>query len=196
MTAGPFAEPDSLRGDSQMLVTVATRGGHYRPPYHGRVQVALLGEELRNGSLGPPRLRPLPNSPVFALSDEESAAVLKTGGDIRLGVVVGYENVVVGVPSNKKSVLPKHTAVLGTTGGGKSTTIAGFIQQAQAANMAVILLDVEGEYTHLHEATTNTDMQAALKERRLARARHTRRLHDPIPPGRPRLGQPRSSEPA
>ncbi len=167
VTAGPFAEPDSLRGDSHMLVTVATRGGTYQPPYHGRVQVTILGEELSNGALCPPRLRPLPNSPVFALTDDESAGVLKAAGDIRLGTVVGYKNVVVGVPSDKKSVLPRHTAVLGTTGGGKSTTIARFIQQAQAANLAVILLDVEGEYTHLHEATTNTDMLAALDERKI-----------------------------
>jgi hypothetical protein len=33
--------------------------------------------------------------------------------------------------------------------------------------MAVILLDVEGEYTHLHEATTNLEMLAALEERGL-----------------------------
>ena len=39
VTAGPFAEPDSLRADSHMLVTVAARGGNYLPPYHGRVQV-------------------------------------------------------------------------------------------------------------------------------------------------------------
>jgi hypothetical protein len=167
VTAGPFAEPDSLRGDSHMLVTVATRGGSYQPPYHGRVQVTILGEKLANGSLIPPRLRPLPNSPVFALNDDESAAVLKADGDIRLGTVVGYEKVPVGVPSNKKLVLPRHTAVLGTTGGGKSTTVARFIQQAQAANMAVILLDVEGEYTHLNEPTTNEDMLAALKARKL-----------------------------
>jgi DNA helicase HerA-like ATPase len=167
VTAGPFAEPDSLRGDSHMLVTVATRGGAYQPPYHGRLQVSILGEELANGTLCPPRLRPLPNSPVFALSDEESAAVLKAAGDIRLGAVVGYKNVIVGVPSDKKFVLPRHTAVLGTTGGGKSTTIARFIQQAQAVNLAVILLDVEGEYTHLHEPTTNGDMLTALEERGL-----------------------------
>jgi uncharacterized protein len=164
VSAGPFAEPDSLRGDSHMLVTVATRGGRYEPPYHGRVQLTILGEELANGSLCPPRLRPLPNSPVFALSDEESTKVLKASGDIRLGAVVGYEKVIVGVPSDKKSVLPRHTAILGTTGGGKSTTVARFIQQAQAAGMAVILLDVEGEYTHLHEPTTNKDMLAALDE--------------------------------
>src|ERR1700735_2215941 len=76
---------------------VVTRGAHYDPPYHGRVQVAILGEELSNGTLCPPRLRPLPNSPVFTLSDEESAAVLKVAGDIRLGMVVGHKNVIVGV---------------------------------------------------------------------------------------------------
>src|SRR5256885_8109389 len=82
VTAGPFAAPDSLRGDSHMLVTVATHGGSYQPPYHGRLQASILGEDLANGTLCPPRLRPLPNSPVFALNDEESAAVLKAAGDI------------------------------------------------------------------------------------------------------------------
>src|SRR5262249_29951615 len=53
VTAGPFAEPDSLRGDSHLLITVATRGGTYQPPYHGRVQVTILGEELPNGALCP-----------------------------------------------------------------------------------------------------------------------------------------------
>lgn len=57
VTAGPFAEADSLRGDAHKLVTVATRGGVYHPPYHGRVQVTILGEELPNGTLCPPRLR-------------------------------------------------------------------------------------------------------------------------------------------
>lgn len=164
---GPFAEPDSLRGDSHMLVTVATRGGIYLPPYHGRVQVSLLGEEQADGTLKPPRLRPLPNSPVFALNDVESATVLHSEGDISLGMVVGYDNVPVGIPSTLKSVLPRHTAVLGTTGSGKSTTISGLVQQAQAAGMAVILLDVEGEYTFLHEPTEDPQMLSALEERGL-----------------------------
>jgi DNA helicase HerA-like ATPase len=170
VTAGPFAEPDSLRGDSNLLVTVATRGVPYQPPYHGRVHVAILGEELPDHTLCPPRLRPMPNSLVFPLSDAEAAVVLKAAGDLRIGMVVGYESVTIGIPSDKKSVLPRHTAVLGTTGGGKSTTIARLVQQAQAANMSVILLDVEGEYTHLHEPTTNQHMLAALKERGLQAA--------------------------
>ena len=167
VTAGPFAEPDSLKADSQILVAVATRGANYLPPFHGRVQVSLLGEELADGSLSPPRLRPLPNSPVFVLSDQESETLLHCGGDLRLGLAVGHENVKVGIPSDQKSVLPRHTAVLGTTGGGKSTTIAGLVREAQQAGMAVVLLDVEGEYTHLHEPTDDKKMLANLKERGL-----------------------------
>jgi DNA helicase HerA-like ATPase len=167
ITAGPFAEPDSLRADSHLLVTVTTQGGIYLPPHHGRVQVSILGEELSDGTLVPPRLRPLPNSPVFVLSSEESAKLLKAEGDIRLGLAVGYQNVVVGIPSEQKAVLPRHLAILGTTGGGKSTTVAGLVQQAQAANMAVIVLDVEGEYTYLNEPTSDGRMLSALAERGL-----------------------------
>ena len=167
VTAGPFAEPDSLKGDSTLLVTVFSRGGIYLPPYHGRIHVSLLGEEQRDGTLGPPRLRPLPNSKVYALDEQEAARVLRAEGDIRLGLVVGHEGVEVGIPSMQKSVLPRHTAVLGTTGGGKSTTIARMVQQAQAAGMAVVLLDVEGEYTYLHEPTEDQRMLTGLAERGL-----------------------------
>jgi DNA helicase HerA-like ATPase len=167
VTAGPFAEPDTLRADSHLLVTVTARGGIYLPPYHGRVQVAILGEELADGTLSPPRWRPLPNSPVIPLSDAESAEVLRTTGDLRLGLVAGHEGVVVGVPSDRKAVLPRHLAVLGTTGSGKSTTVARLVQQAQAAGLAVILLDVEGEYTQLHEPADDDALCLALKERGL-----------------------------
>lgn len=167
ITAGPFVEPDSLRADSPMLVTVTTRGGIYLPPYHGRVQVTILGEEQADGTLIPARLRPLPNSGVFVLDEKETAKVLNCDGDIRLGSVVGFENLVVRVPSMQKSVLPRHTAILGTTGGGKSTTVAQLVHQAQASGMAVILLDVEGEYTCLREQTDDPRMLASLEARGL-----------------------------
>ena len=167
VTAGPFAEPDGLKGDSPLLVAVSTHGGGYLPSFHGRVQVTLLGEEQPDGSLVPPRLRPVPNSPVTVLSDAEAAAVLKCTGDIRLGLAVGHEAVPVGVPSDKKTVFPRHTAVLGTTGGGKSNTVAGLVKRATDAGMAVVLLDVEGEYTHLHEPTPAGPMREALAARGL-----------------------------
>jgi DNA helicase HerA-like ATPase len=170
VSAGPFAEPDSLRGDSPMLITATARGGVYLPPYHGRLQVAVLGEEIDGRgavTLTPPRFRPRPNSPVRVLADAEAQAVLRCGGDIDLGLMVGYEGVEVGVPSDDKSVLPRHTAILGTTGGGKSTTVARLVVEAQAAGMAVVLLDVEGEYTHLHEPTEDQRMLAGLAQRGL-----------------------------
>jgi hypothetical protein len=74
-------------GDSSLLVAVATHGGGYLPPFHGRVHVTLLGEEYADGTLTPPRLRSLPNSPVFVLDDAEAGKVLGCGGDVRLGLV-------------------------------------------------------------------------------------------------------------
>src|SRR5262249_48333249 len=71
------------------------------------------------------------------------------------------------IPSDQKSVLPRHTALLGTTGGGKSNTVARVIQQAPAAGMAVILLDVEGEYTCMHEPADNEKLITGLKDRGL-----------------------------
>lgn len=169
VVAGPFAEPDGLRADSSLLVTVVTRGGIFVPPYHGRVQAEILGEE-REGTLVPPRYRPLPNSPVFVLGHSEVASVLHVEGDIQLGQVIGQEEVAVCVPSTRKDVLPRHLAVLGTTGGGKSTTVARLVQQAQASGCAVILLDVEGEYTFLHQPATDPRMLAALERRGLPAA--------------------------
>lgn len=169
VVAGPFAEPDGLRADASVLVTVVTRGGIFVPPYHGRVQVEILGEE-QDGALVPPRFRPLPNSPVFVLDEAETAAVLQVAGDLQLGRVIGQEGVIVALPSTRKDVLPRHTAILGTTGGGKSTTVARLVHQAQTAGCAVIVLDVEGEYTFLHQPTADAPMRASLDRRGLAPA--------------------------
>ncbi|MCW5850791.1 MAG: ATP-binding protein [Anaerolineae bacterium] len=163
---GPFAEADGLRADSNMLVVSVTRGGILLPKYHGRVQVEITGEE-RDGVVMPPRFRPLPNSAVFTLDPQETAEVLQVGGDMQLGVVVGQEDLVVHIPSHRKSVLPRHTAVLGTTGGGKSTTVSRLIAEAQRAGLAVVVIDVEGEYTYLHEPTDDPQMLGALQRRGL-----------------------------
>lgn len=172
VVAGPFAEPDGLRADSHILVTTVTRGGIFVPPYHGRVQVEILGEEQADapGRLIPPRYRPEPNSPVHVLDAAETARLLGVRGEMALGQVIGMPEIVVRVPATEKGVLPRHTAILGTTGGGKSTSVARFVQQAQAADCAVVLLDVEGEYTFLHEPSADAGMLAALDRRGLPAA--------------------------
>ncbi|MGH2559016.1 MAG: ATP-binding protein [Thermomicrobiales bacterium] len=164
VVAGPFAEPDGLRADAPIVVTTTVHGGIFMPRYHGRVQIELLGERV-DGVLQPPRFRPLPNSPVFRLDEKETAAVLRVSGDIRVGLAVGHQGVEVCVPSTNKSVLPRHTGIIGTTGGGKSTTVAGFIAEAQKAGLAIVLLDVEGEYTFLNEPSDDPRMASLLSQR-------------------------------
>jgi len=158
---GPFAEPDGLRGDAPVMITTSVRGGIFMPHYHGRVHVELLGEQLGD-VLIPPRLRPLPNSPVFVLDAEQTALTLQLQGDIELGVPVGYEDIAAAIPSDRKAVLPRHVGVLGTTGGGKSTTVSGLVASFQRSGLASVLIDTEGEYTQIYEPTADPVMIAAL----------------------------------
>ena len=166
VTAGPFAEPDGLRGDADPLVMSNLNHGVYLPNYHGRVQVELLGEETTEG-LTTPRHRPKPNSPVFLVDDSEMTELLGSCGDVRIGVATGHPDVKVCIPSEKKSVLPRHLGVLGTTGGGKTTTVSNMIAELQKADAAVILLDTEGEYTTIHQPCDDEPMMAARHSRGL-----------------------------
>lgn len=157
VVAGPFSEPDGLRADANLIVTTSVRSQPFQPQYHGRIRVELLGEEI-NRVIQAPRFRPLPGSAVSVLDDAETARVLQVAGDIQLGRAVGHDDVPVGIPSQSKNVLPRHLGIVGTTGGGKSTTVAGLLAEGQRAGLAIVLLDVEGEYTHVHEATTDQTM--------------------------------------
>jgi len=164
---GPFAEPDGLRADAPLVVTTTVRGGAtFMPRYHGRVQVEILGEEI-NGTMVPPRFRPLPNSPVFVLSQEETTEKLKLLGDITLGLAVGYEEMPVALSTTRKDVLPRHMGILGTTGGGKSTTVSGLLGNLRNNDVAVVVFDTEGEYTNIMQPTEDPVMIAALERRGL-----------------------------
>src|SRR5262245_9631393 len=163
---GPFAEPDGLRADAPLVVTTTVRGAQFMPRYHGRAQVELIGEELGNAVV-PPRFRPLPNSPVFALDQVETAAQLRTSGDVTLGLAIGYEDMAVALPTTRKDVFPRHMGILGTTGGGKSTTVSGLIGKLRGSDVAVVVFDTEAEYTQISEPTGDDRMLAALELRGL-----------------------------
>lgn len=163
---GPFAEPDGLRADAPIVITTTVRGTQFTPRYHGRVQVEILGEEI-DGSLVPPRFRPLPNSYVKPLSADETEEKLKLSGEVRLGLAVGYENMPVNIPSSRKDVFPRHLAVLGTTGGGKSTTVSGVVGNLSENGVSVVLFDTEGEYTRMMEQTDDETMLKELERRGL-----------------------------
>lgn len=172
VVAGPFAEPDGLRADSSIVVATTVSGKIFLPRYHGRAHVHILGEEA-HGQLVPPRYRPKPNSPVFPLDTDETAAALNVApqppasSNVRLGVVEGHPEVTVNISAANKGVLPRHLGILGTTGSGKSTTVAGFVHSLQRAGAAAILVDVEGEYTEMDQPTGDAKMLEALKQRGL-----------------------------
>jgi uncharacterized protein len=163
---GPFYEPDGLKADASIILTTAAQGVTFMPKYHGRVIVEILGEVIGDATI-PPRFRPLPNSPVFPLSPEEAKAALKLEGDLVLGTAIGHHDMEIKIPSNTKSVLPRHEGILGTTGGGKSTTVSGSVHQYQKAGLATILVDTEGEYTHIDQPTEDKNMLQALERRGL-----------------------------
>lgn len=167
VVAGPFAEPDGLRADSSIVVATTVQGKIFLPRYHGRAFVQILGEEVK-GKVLPPRFRPRPNSPVFPLDAAETEKVLQVKGDARIGIVVGQEEIAVSIPTDRKSVLPRHLGILGTTGGGKSTTVSGLVHQLHKAGVATILIDVEGEYTEIDQPTTDETMTTALEQRGMA----------------------------
>lgn len=169
VSRGPFALPDGLRADAPPIVATAVRGVSFVPDYHGLVVVNIDGEE-RNGQILPHRFRPAPNSAVYIVSEDEVRAFLGTGGDVRLGAAYGHEDLEIAFPLRAKQVLPRHTGILGTTGGGKSTTVANMVSQLQAAGAAVILLDTEGEYTEMDQPTEDPKMLEALAQTRRAPA--------------------------
>jgi Helicase HerA, central domain len=166
VVAGPFHEPDGIRADAHMMITTTIHGAIFMPNFHGKVQVELLGE-MAGEVMMPPRFRPLPNSPVFVLSKEETAKALKVDPEpgITLGMAIGHDDIEVKIPSNKKTVIPRHIGILGTTGGGKSTTISGLMSQFQQHNIATIVIDTEGEHTHVDKATTDPNMLRLLQNR-------------------------------
>lgn len=168
VTEGPFAEPDGLRADATPMVISTVQGGLLMPKYHGRLQIEMIGERLDGGVIVPPRRRPKPNSPVFPLDAAETKEVLRIQGNLRVGLADGFDDLEVRLQADNKNVFPRHFGILGTTGGGKSTTVSGFVAKAREQNMAVILIDTEGEYCAIHEPTKDVKMIQALSRRGLS----------------------------
>jgi DNA helicase HerA-like ATPase len=166
VTSGPFCEPDGLQANAPQLVVPAVRGHETLPRHHGRLQATILGQKTANG-LVPARLRPRPNSAVQLVPSREVSTILNLTGDRRLGLLNGHDDVEIRIDTRKKSVLPRHTAHIGTTGGGKSTGVGRTIHEFQQAGMCTIVFDVEGEYTGLDKPNDNGGIVEVLRQRRM-----------------------------
>ncbi len=163
VTAGPFAEPSGIRVESPVVIATTLRGGArvMLPQFHGRATVKVTAE-LVDGRPVPPRRRPRPNSPVVPLGDAETADALRLAGNVPLGSLLANGAIRVNLDTAAKHQLPRHLGILGTTGGGKSNTVAVMVDGIARSGGSVVLLDVEGEYVDMDRPADDASALAAL----------------------------------
>ncbi len=160
---GPYAAPNGLPANSPLLLATQIEGTMFTPPYHGWVEVAILGE-VQDGATMSPVSRPRPNSSVKLLTPAETKAAMNCDGKLHLGQAVGHPDLPVGLDPKEKHHIPRHTLVVGTTGAGKSTCMAGLVEKLAAHGFCVMILDVEGEYTTINEPADSTKILPALNK--------------------------------
>jgi hypothetical protein len=117
--------------------------------------------ELLDGRALETNSRPAPSSPVYFLSANEVADLHGFKGDMILGNLTGQADLLVALQSNNKNVLPRNLGIFGTVGSGKTNTSQVIIEEAARNGWAVVVLDVEGEYTAMDQPSD----EAALVER-------------------------------
>jgi DNA helicase HerA-like ATPase len=160
---GPYAAPIGLSANTPALVVTQVENALFTPPYHGWAALSILGE-VRDNQVHMPLYRPRPNSRVRLLDPEDARKALDCDGDLRLGRAVGYPEILVGLRSNEKHHIPRHTLAVGTTGAGKSTFLAGWIEKLARAGYCVLVLDVEGEYTAIDQPAESARILPALAD--------------------------------
>jgi uncharacterized protein len=117
--------------------------------------------EIVGGRARDTNSRPAPGSSVYILSPAEVADLHGFKGDMLLGSLCGQDDQHVSLQSNNKGVLPRNLGIFGTVGSGKSNTSQVLIEEAARNGWAVIVLDVESEYTDMDQPSD----EAAMVER-------------------------------
>ncbi len=102
--------------------------------------------------------RPAPGSSVYALSHKDIADLHGFQGDMLMGNLAGQDDLFVSLQSKNKSVLPRNLGIFGTVGSGKSNTSQVIVEEAARNGWAVIVLDVESEYTEMDHPTSETNL--------------------------------------
>lgn len=153
VVSGPFfyrAAPNAISGassgDSYLLADLEVQG------------------ELVGGRTRDTNSRPAPGSTVYALTAREIADMHGFQGDMLLGNLAGQDSLLVNLQSKNKSVLPRNLGIFGTVGSGKSNTSQVVIEEAARAGWAVIVLDVESEYTDMDQPSMETALLPRLAQ--------------------------------
>jgi len=152
---GPYYSPDFVGIDSSIARVAIQKAASISmlPDYHAYAKLEILGEIQGDALLGL-TTRPLPKSRVNSVEGSRLTSLLRIDGDVRLGRLDGYDNIEVCVRSDAKQVLPRNVGIFGTVGSGKTNTSQVLIEQLAKAGWAIVVLDVEGEYTRMDEKST------------------------------------------
>ena len=124
-------------------------------PYGNRwMTVQLLGESQRNGIFQRGISQyPTIGDEVHLVSENELQRIYGQSDKpffVKLGHVVNAESIPALIDINK--LVTRHSAILGTTGSGKSTTVASILNalsdKKRYPSSRIIILDIHGEYGH------------------------------------------------
>lgn len=123
--------------------------------------VQLVGE----GAKGQPFERgisqyPMIDDEVFIVTEEDLYSIYgqdKGAEFVSVGTISGADNIPALIDINK--LVTRHCAIVGSTGTGKSTTVAGLINTLTASSMfpssRIVLIDIHGEYGKTFKDSAN-----------------------------------------
>jgi DNA helicase HerA-like ATPase len=149
--AGPFFADHTLAGPDDS----SAREGDIT------AEIEIQGE-LVEGRPRDTNNRPAPGSAVHELAMAEVTRLMGFAGDMLLGNMSGREELPICLQSKNKEVIPRNVGIFGTVGAGKSNSTQVLIEEASENGWAVIVLDVESEYTAMDEPSQEEKLFAKL----------------------------------
>ena len=165
---GPFHTPheSGTDGGTQSTGKRQTRNTKARASYDVHGNIEILGQLLNGERVIPTLTRPRPYSEISIFPPERLRTLLDIDGDMLIGSLMGYEEQRVEVRENaeNKNFLPLNVGIFGTVGSGKSNTVQVLVEEASKANWACVIIDVEGEFVRMNEASDNPETNRILRE--------------------------------
>ncbi|MFX0209971.1 MAG: helicase HerA-like domain-containing protein, partial [Candidatus Hodarchaeota archaeon] len=162
---GPYYSPEEVTRDSALAQTSILKGESFPsvPNYYAVGGIEILGELIEKKVFGT-GTRPAPQAIVNELSSDEVKSLLHIEGDLLLGTLDGYPDIKVSLKSTEKKVIPRNIGIFGTVGSGKTNTAQVVIEEASEAKYAIIIVDVEGEYISMDQASTEKNLIPVLEK--------------------------------
>jgi len=163
---GPFFQPEEVERNSALAQITILHGENFPAPpdYFASYLIELVGV-WDNNMLIHSGMRPVPQSKIYSLTLDEINKILDlASGDLFVGNLDGYPDIKVKIDSNKISILPRNVGIFGTVGSGKTNSSQVLIEELVRKGWAVIVLDVEGEYTLMDQPNEMPHEVESLKE--------------------------------